>query len=133
MGEDIVESSPVSFSEQFKKAFPFYLAIGMTASQFWDEDCLLAKYYREAYTLKQEMQNQQSWLNGFYVYSAVSAVVGSAISTKKSTDFKYPEKPIEFKPEKESNKEEQHYTAQKTQFEMLVAALNRKFKGGDES
>ena len=38
----------------------------MTEEQYWDRDCLLVKYYREAEELRNEKLNQQAWLQGMY-------------------------------------------------------------------
>lgn len=50
---------------------PYYLSIGMTASEFWDGDVWLAPAYRKAYDLKRREKNFFCWLNGQYVYTAI--------------------------------------------------------------
>lgn len=60
-----------SFAEVFKAKFPYYLSIGMTEEQYWDKDCELAKYYREAEAMRREKFNQDAWLQGMYVYDAI--------------------------------------------------------------
>ena len=37
-----------SYAETFQRLFPFYLAIGMTATQYWDDDPSLTIAYRKA-------------------------------------------------------------------------------------
>lgn len=54
--------------------FPYYLSIGMTEEQYWEGDCVLPKYYRQAEELRQERVNQESWLQGMYVYDAIARV-----------------------------------------------------------
>jgi hypothetical protein len=44
----------------------------MTEEQYWDGDCLLTKYYREAEELRKERVNQEMWLQGMYFYDAIS-------------------------------------------------------------
>ena len=44
----------------------------MTEEQYWDKDCMLAKYYREADELRKERMNQELWLQGMYYYDAMS-------------------------------------------------------------
>lgn len=46
----------------------------MTAEQYWDEDCLSVKYYREAEEIRKERMNQELWLQGRYVYDAISCL-----------------------------------------------------------
>ena len=67
-------STLLSYSEAFYKHFPYYLSIGMTEEQYWDRDCLLAKYYREAEQFRQERVNQNLWLQGMYIYDAISRI-----------------------------------------------------------
>ena len=57
------------------RSFPFYLSIGMTYEQFWENDPSLAKYYREADKLRNERKNTDAWIQGMYIYDAVSTVV----------------------------------------------------------
>ena len=61
-----------SYKDTFCSKFPYYLAIGMTEEQYWDKDCMLAKYYREADELRKERMNQELWLQGMYYYDAMS-------------------------------------------------------------
>lgn len=65
-------SAPISYTETFYEHFPYYLAIGMTATQYWDDDCTLPKYYREAEQIRLETKNRDMWLQGMYIYDAMS-------------------------------------------------------------
>ena len=66
------EVNPHSYSEVFLAKFPYYLSIGMTEEQYWDRDCTLVKSYREAEELRRERVNQEMWLQGMYIYDAIS-------------------------------------------------------------
>jgi hypothetical protein len=75
MGSELVNSAPhFTYTEQFNHHFPFHLSIGMTYDQFWNEDCELAKYYRQAHELKATRRNQELWLQGMYIYEALCDV-----------------------------------------------------------
>lgn len=63
--------APVTFTEQFYNHLPYYLAIGMTYDQFWNDDCCLVKYYRQAHELKRRERNQELWVQGAYFYEAL--------------------------------------------------------------
>lgn len=67
-------SASLSYSEAFYKHFPYYLSIGMTEEQFWDKDCTLVKYYREAEKLRRERVNEDMWIQGAYIYEVVSRI-----------------------------------------------------------
>lgn len=63
-----------SFTEIFERYFPYYLSIGMTPEQYWNGDCTLVRYYREAHLLKIQEKNQELWLQGKYFYDALCGV-----------------------------------------------------------
>lgn len=67
-------STPVSMSEQFYEHLPYYLSIGMTYEQFWNDDCMLTRYYRKAHQMKQKRRNQELWLQGAYIYEVLTDV-----------------------------------------------------------
>lgn len=46
----------------------------MTPEQYWNEDCCLVKYYRKAYRLQRERDNERLWLQGMYIYEALCDV-----------------------------------------------------------
>ena len=46
----------------------------MTFEQYWEQDCLLVKYYREAEEIRRERKNQEMWLQGMYYYDALMRV-----------------------------------------------------------
>lgn len=63
--------SPLTYTEVFEEDFPFYLSIGMTYEQYWDDDPRLTEWYRKAYEIKNDRKNQELWLQGLYVYAAI--------------------------------------------------------------
>ena len=90
------ESIPhLSYTEQFYQQLPFYLAIGMTWDQYWNEDCMLVKYYREAYKLRRKERNHDLWLQGLYIYHALcDASPLFRFSTKSQKAEPYLNEPI---------------------------------------
>ncbi len=66
-------------SEIFEECFPFYLAIGMSYAEYWEGDPKLAQYYRKAYQIKQEEINNNAWLQGVYIYDAISTALHNAL------------------------------------------------------
>ena len=90
-----VRSPFLTYTEQFHEVFPYYLSIGMTYEQFWDDDPYLAKYYRQADELRIERKNQELWLQGLYVYEAMCDVapIMHAMAKKGTKARPYPEQP----------------------------------------
>jgi len=89
----------------------------MTEEQYWDRDCLLVKYYREAEELRNEKLNQQAWLQGLYIYDAINRVAPILHAfAKKGTKAKpYVEQayPISKRSAQEAKENEEKAKAQK--------------------
>lgn len=89
----------------FEEAFPYYLAMGMTYEQYWEQDSELVKFYRKAHEIRQEQVNHEAWLHGMYIYEAIADLVPvlRAFAKKGSKPRKYAEKPYEFvRPERKA-------------------------------
>ena len=84
-------------TEIFEECFPFYLAIGMSFAEYWEGDPKLAQYYRKAYQIKQDEINNNAWLQGMYIYDAVSTAVYNALRGKNSKSRDYAKQPYEFR------------------------------------
>ena len=81
MGSELL-SSPTkikTYSEIFEECFPYYLAIGMSYAEYWEGDSSLARYFRKAYKIKQEQDNNNAWLQGLYFYDAISTALHNAM------------------------------------------------------
>lgn len=87
-------------TEIFEDCFPFYLAIGMSYAEYWEGDATLARYYRKAYQIKQDEINNNAWLQGMYIYDAVSTALHNALrgmNKNKPPIQHYAKQPYEFK------------------------------------
>lgn len=125
-------SAPLlSYSEAFVRQFPFYLALGMTYDQYWNEDCTLVKAYREAYEMRREEKNYDLWLQGLYIYSALcSASPLFRFSTKPQKAHPYLEEPFSATKKeterREQVKERQRYEKIKAKMEAMVGKTRPK-------
>lgn len=111
MGGELVDSAPLlTYTEIFYEHFPYYLAIGMTYDQYWNDDCMLVKYYRKAEEIKNKQRNEQKndemWLQGLYIYDALCKVspVLHAFAKPGTKPIPYNDKPYPMTKE-ESEKE----------------------------
>lgn len=96
MGSELVNSAPLfTYTEQFNNNFPFYLSIGMTYDQYWNDDCELVVHYRKANELENTRKNQELWLQGMYIYEALCCVspVLHAFAKSGTKPQPYPDKP----------------------------------------
>lgn len=127
-------SAPLSYSEIFYKHFPYYLSIGMTEEQYWDRDSTLVKYYREAEQLRHERVNQDMWLQGMYIYDAISRLTPILHAfAKKGTKAKpYVDAPYPISKRTEKQAEEQKEKAKSEKglryMQQLMAQSERYFE-----
>lgn len=95
VGSERKRHSLFTYTDQFYEVFPYYLSIGMTYDQFWNDDPTLVRYYRKADEIKTERANTELWLQGLYVYEAICDVapILHAMAKKGTKPHPYPEKP----------------------------------------
>lgn len=84
--------------KKFEELCPFYMSIGMSYKEFWEDDVTLTKFYLKAYRIKEkrdyELIKWQNWEQGLYIYEAlcdVSPILRAFSKAKKP--LPYPEKP----------------------------------------
>lgn len=83
-----------TYTEIFKEVFPFYLSIGMTYDEFYLQDVELTKFYRQAYEMKEDRHNSHIWLQGMYIYDAISTSLYNVFCRKSGQQASsYPSKP----------------------------------------
>ncbi len=95
-------------TEIFEECFPFYLAIGMSYAEYWTGDVTLVRYYRKAYEIRQEEINNNAWLQGLYIYDAISTALHNSmrgLSKSKPPIQEYANKPYNFKNKEKSDAE----------------------------
>ena len=128
-----------TYTEKFYEVFPYYLSIGMTYEQFWDDDCCLTKYYRQADEMRNDRKNQELWLQGMYIYEALCDVapIMNAMAKKGTKPHQYAERPyaITEKQRKREAEEKERANALKAKrfMEALMLSHNTKLKGESQS
>ena len=76
----------------------------MTAAEFWDGDPWLAAAYRESARICNQRKSEEMWLQGLYIYNAISTAMGNAFRKKGVSPAKYMEEPIRVTPYTEREK-----------------------------
>lgn len=84
---------------------PYFMAMGVSYDEFWNGDYTQLKYIQNAHLIQVERQNEQAWLQGVYVYEAVSIALANAFKKKGQQADKYPEKPHRVTPLSEIEQE----------------------------
>ena len=80
-----LDSSQSQYGKYLDRICPYYMSWGMTWDEFWNESLDRLQAYWQANQFSIERRNQELWLQGLYIRSAVASCMD-----KK---FKYPEKP----------------------------------------
>ena len=110
----------------------------MSYEQYWEQDCELVKYYRKAAQIKQELRNQDAWLQGAYFYEALvdAAPILRAFAKKGTKPTPYREVPYELFSRQDKGQQEKmqekHDEKAKAFMQAFALANNKKFqeKGG---
>lgn len=100
----------------------------MSTHEFWYEDPDLLWTYRKVYIdklkIQAELENQQAWRIGLYVFDALSVVVHNVLSEKGTPAINYPEKPYEFNTKPISGEEKRLQEIRKNE-ELIKENLSR--------
>lgn len=144
MGGGVNSSSPVSesildlpqdtdmkkitLSELFERHFPYYLSIGMSYDDYWNNgDPNLCRYYRKAEEYRRRRQDEEQWWMGRYIYEAIGAlspILKTNLSGKEVRAEKYVEMPFLMKIEEEKKAESKRLEEQaKNKMTMQMAFL----------
>lgn len=110
----------------------------MSLDEYWRGDTGNFKYYRKAYELKLERENERLWLQGLYVYEAIcccTPVLRAFSKARKPTP--YPKEPYQIyeKQNNDKNKiadksksaQEKNDMKAKAMMDMFAMSLNKKF------
>lgn len=131
-GELVTQPTSSTCYQVFDDVFPYYLSIGMTASQFWDEDCNLAKAYRKSFKIQQKRMNKELWLRSWYEYETLIRVA-PIYGGKQPQEFMVEPFPLTLKEAKEAEERERLRKYEESRDRMIARALEsqRRFKDGD--
>ena len=128
-----------TYTEKFYELFPYYLAIGMTYDQYWNDDPMLVKYYRKAEEIRRERINEEKWLQGMYVYEALCDVspVLNANAKKGTKPQPYSDKPYPITPAQRKHEKEERakalYAKGKRFMQAAMHSTNKRFDGNTHS
>lgn len=98
----------------------------MPVKEFWEDDPKLLWAYRSSYMdkvqIQSEINNYNAWLNGFYVYDAISACLSGLGRGKART---YMRKPYDFSKTAEEQEIEERENSIKEQLKRGKRALSK--------
>lgn len=92
---DTKKRPTLSYTDVIYQCLPHYLAMGMSADEFWNCDPRMYEVYREKDRLENERKNEQYWVQMAYVYQALVLTAPMFNSLKPQPPEPYPNKPFE--------------------------------------
>ncbi len=97
-----------TYTEIFHEVLPYYISIGMTVDEFYNQDVILTQYYRQAHEIKEERHNSHLWLQGMYIYDAISTSLYNVFCRSKGQlASSYPSKPYPLTKEQQEGDKQQ--------------------------
>lgn len=123
----------LKYTKVFEEQCPYYLSIGMTYEQYWDQDCTAVIFYRKAHELRLEEENFKLWLQGRYVYDAICCVAPILRAMSKARKpLEYHERPFTlqtaYSEMRKKQAEEESDRKARAQMETFAERFNRKFR-----
>lgn len=130
--KDTHSNDEYPYSTVFDKNFPYYLAIGMTYDQYWNDDSTLVIAYREADRIRFERRNQEAWIQGRYIYDAISrlAPILRSFGKKNTKADPYVSEPYplgKISEEEQAMKDQKQQVKARQHFEMMMTKINKRF------
>jgi len=101
------------------------MAMGMSYEQFWDGHPYLVVAYRKAYKIKREVENEQAWLQGLYVFDAFAVCLANVFAKRGAKKQTYLERPIDIFPLTEQEKQRREREAN-AKMQAAMKAMQRK-------
>lgn len=106
----------------------------MSYEEFWEMDCELARHYRRAAQIRQDLKNQDAWIQGAYFYEALVKVapILRAYAKKGTKPEPYRTEPFDLyskgSPKEKAAVAEKRDTQAKAYMEAFAIATNKKFQ-----
>lgn len=114
------EKPTLSYTEIFYQCLPQYLAMGMSADEFWNCDPRMYRVYREKDRIENERKNELLWIAGAYVCEAIA----TCLSTDKNP-HPYPAQPFDLHLREDTEEELTDEEIQKTpEFVYMLDKMN---------
>jgi len=122
IGDGSGNTSAETYSEICERLCPYYMAYGMSPTEYWDGEPGLARQYREAYEIKRSMRNQELWLQGLYIYEALLDVspILHAFPKQGTKPKEYPKEPYPITPKDQEEKERREQMANMMKIKRMV-------------
>lgn len=119
-------------AEMFTKLCPYYMALGMTYTEFWHCNTTMHKAFRKAWEQKKLYRNWEMWMQGMYFYDAllkVAPVMRASMGKSRVEPGEYPSEPYALTAKEAHEREEAKRNAR---LERLFVMLSKESKANQE-
>lgn len=132
MGDSWIISNKAEYIflyKRFKELCPYFINMGMTYEQFWEDDPTITKAYFQSYKMKlrEETEKEQyyMWKQGMYIYEALCDVapILHAFSKNGTKPLPYSKAPYGFENKQKEIEENREPTNQEVENERLKAQI----------
>ena len=109
----------------YAEIFPYYLSLGCSYNEFWNETAYIAAAYREADVFRSERVNYELWLQGLYFYEAladVSPLFRDWVKDAKALPYASEPYALDQKTKEERDKKAEEETDKKNQATIIAWA-----------
>lgn len=121
----------LTYTDTFEKVCPYYMTMGMSLDEFWNQDPVYARFYRQSYKMKRKVDNEKAWLQGLYVYHAINKLA-PILNAFADPDYveAYDKRPIPLTEEEleEAKKQDELEEAEKMRRYMMEKAARNNAK-----
>lgn len=132
MDDDLTASSPKNakpnVTATFEEFAPYYLSLGMTLDEFYNQEPSLVILFRKAEDYRKIRREQEVWKQGLYFQYAVASVLSDKTS--------YPREPFPVTAwqvkQQEEAKERERLAAERETMRQWAEAFARRHGGGEE-
>lgn len=100
----------------------------MTYEQFWEQDVILAKHYRESFKMKRDYDNQMLHLQGTYIYHALCDVAPLYQAFKPKPPQPYMNEPFSLTDAQDKAKQAEKLKRDAERFAEVARIMNEKRK-----
>lgn len=71
MESEGINNPPLSLRQAFTEACPYYMALGMSFSEYWHKEPWRTLMYLKAAEIKNHTTDTNMWVQGRYIYDAI--------------------------------------------------------------
>jgi len=121
-----------SLTNFFKDMCPFLMSIGQSRDEFWYGDPSASLDYIQADELRQDRENHNAWLQGFYISQGMEVALLNSAEKKAKSQINYLQT-VQLLPRSQEQLEEMQQQKQRENYETMKTKLMKKATTGGQN